>query len=262
MSHTTFRESLYSRAALIALLIAITANALANILPFNGMTTGAISDLYPLYLTPLGYVFSIWSVIYFGLLAFSAYSLEEKGKHMHPGIQILFLASSIANGAWIIAWHAHALMLSVVFMLILLFALIRINESLHMQRVEHIKEYWFVHAPFHIYLAWICVATILNVGALLLDAQWNGFGFSAEFWSLVMLGVAAGATTAAVHAYRSIPFALVIIWAMVGIAAKTSIPSLVALAAICVALWHAILIFWLTQRYTAAELFHLKKSTR
>lgn len=42
----------------------IAVNALANILPFNGMNTGEISNLYNVLFTPAGYVFSIWGVIY------------------------------------------------------------------------------------------------------------------------------------------------------------------------------------------------------
>ena len=47
----------------IATLATIAINALANIVPFNNQTTGEISDRYPVYFVPAGYVFSIWSLI-------------------------------------------------------------------------------------------------------------------------------------------------------------------------------------------------------
>lgn len=50
--------------------LVITVNALANILPINGMNTGQISSLYPSLFTPAGITFSIWSVIYLLLLGF------------------------------------------------------------------------------------------------------------------------------------------------------------------------------------------------
>ena len=50
----------------------IVVNALANALPINGMNTGEISDLYPSLFTPSGITFSIWSVIYAGLIALVA----------------------------------------------------------------------------------------------------------------------------------------------------------------------------------------------
>jgi len=38
----------------------ITANGLANALPFNGLTTGEVSNRFGALFVPAGYVFSIW----------------------------------------------------------------------------------------------------------------------------------------------------------------------------------------------------------
>jgi len=48
----------------VSLLAVILINALANILPINGQTTGEISNRLPVLFTPAGYVFSIWGLIY------------------------------------------------------------------------------------------------------------------------------------------------------------------------------------------------------
>ena len=53
-----------------ALMLTLTINALANILPINGMNTGELSALYPSLFTPAGFTFSIWSVIYLLLIGF------------------------------------------------------------------------------------------------------------------------------------------------------------------------------------------------
>lgn len=42
-----------------AYLLMITVNALANALPINGITSGAVSDRFPTFVTPAGYVFAI-----------------------------------------------------------------------------------------------------------------------------------------------------------------------------------------------------------
>ena len=57
----------------IATLGTIAINALANILPLNGLDTGEISDRFEIFFVPAGYVFSIWGVIYLGLLAYTIY---------------------------------------------------------------------------------------------------------------------------------------------------------------------------------------------
>ncbi len=41
------------------LVLVLVVNALANILPINGLTTGEVSD-YPILFVPEAYVFSIW----------------------------------------------------------------------------------------------------------------------------------------------------------------------------------------------------------
>ena len=55
----------------VAVVATIVVNGLANALPINGLQTGAISDSFPVYFTPAGYVFAIWGVIYLGLLAYA-----------------------------------------------------------------------------------------------------------------------------------------------------------------------------------------------
>ena len=42
-------------------------------LPINGITTGEISDSFPVLFTPAGYVFAIWGVIYILLIGFTVY---------------------------------------------------------------------------------------------------------------------------------------------------------------------------------------------
>ena len=53
---------------ILATLGMITVNALANILPFNGVTTAEVSNRLNNYFVPAGYVFSIWGIIYIALL--------------------------------------------------------------------------------------------------------------------------------------------------------------------------------------------------
>ncbi len=50
----------------------IAVNRLANALPINGQTTGEVSDRFSVYFV-LGYVFSIWGLIYLGLIAYAIY---------------------------------------------------------------------------------------------------------------------------------------------------------------------------------------------
>ena len=58
----------------IALVSTIVINYLSNTGAFNGKTIADFSDKYHNYFTPAGYAFSIWGLIYLGLLAFVIYT--------------------------------------------------------------------------------------------------------------------------------------------------------------------------------------------
>jgi len=75
-------------------------------------------------------------------------------------------------------------------------------------------------ASFGIYLGWICIATIANVTALLVNYGWNGFNVSQEIWTILM--IFAGALIASLTMVRlGNPFiGLAVVWAFIGIAIK------------------------------------------
>lgn len=51
----------------------LAVNALANLLPIGGKTTGEISEQYANLFTPAGYTFAIWGLIYLLLGIFVVY---------------------------------------------------------------------------------------------------------------------------------------------------------------------------------------------
>ena len=153
-------------AVVIAVIAMITVNILANALPINGQATGEISDRFDVYFVPAGYVFSIWGLIYLGLLGYAIYQALP-AQAQNPDLQsigYLFVLSSIANIAWIFFWHYNLFTLSVVAMLALLILLILIYLRLDIGRAQVAPAMkWLVHLPFSIYLGWITVATIANI---------------------------------------------------------------------------------------------------
>ncbi len=55
-------------------LVMITINALANVLPINGMLTGQVSDALPNLFVPAPITFSIWGLSYLLLFGFVLYN--------------------------------------------------------------------------------------------------------------------------------------------------------------------------------------------
>jgi hypothetical protein len=90
------------------------------------------------------------------------------------------------------------------------------------------KEQYLVHLPFSVYLGWITVATIANVTILLVNANWNRFGISEQFWAAAVIVVAIGITLSVLLRRQDIYSCLVVDWALVGILIKrlgSSVPA-------------------------------------
>ena len=243
---------------IIAFAAVVIINGLADFLPINGQTTGAIAGQYPNLFTPAAVTFSIWAVIYSLLLLFSIYQgstlfetekrkLDKKEKVVDK-IGMLFILSCALNIAWIFAWHFNALWLSVLVMLGLLITLSKIFVRIHNAALYNGKSKWFVYVPFSVYLGWISIATIANITTWLVGIQWDAFGIDPSIWTSIMiiLGTALGAIM--LLKKNNMYFSLVIIWALAGILLKQhklfsniSIISVTAMSGIALLL---ILIVW------------------
>jgi hypothetical protein len=218
----------------LAVVATIAINGLANALPINGLQTGEISDSFPVYFTPAGYVFAIWGLIYLGLLAYAVYQAlpAQRQNPRLRSIRTLFLVGSLANIAWILLWHYQLFPLTLIAMLVLLGTLIGIYLRLRIGRSSPpLIERLAVDLPFSIYLGWITVATIANVTALLSYWGWNGFGVSEEAWLVTTLAVALVVATLMAVTRRDAAFLLVLAWAFAGIGVKHATVAPVATAA-------------------------------
>lgn len=210
----------------ITFLCMIIVNALANILPINGQGTGQVSDSYPNLFAPAGFTFAIWGLIYLLLAYYALYQhgffQGDKNKVNIVLLQkmgLIFSISSIANAAWIFAWHYHLIPLSMLLMIVILICLILINQMIVRERLTK-RERFFVEFPFSVYFGWITVATIANAVTLLVSLGWNGFGMTEQTWAVIIIltGMVIGLITMLRN--KDIAYGFVLIWAYAGILIK------------------------------------------
>jgi benzodiazapine receptor len=209
----------------------LVVNALANIIPFNGKNTGAISDQFHVYFVPAGYVFAIWGLIYVGLIAFGVYQAlpSQRDNPRLRSVDGFFVLASLANMLWLLLWHYEQFVATLAVMLVLLASLIGIYLRLGTGRTQvSTAETWLVRLPFSIYLGWITVATIANVTEVLDYLKWNGFGVAPETWMLIVLGAVYVIATLMNLTRRDVAYTLVILWALIGIVVKQADVALVA----------------------------------
>ncbi len=192
----------------------IVMNYLANALPLNGKTTGQLSDAWPNLFVPAGVTFSIWGVIYILLLIFCVLQFTTSYQVAVGRIGWLFGLTCLFNGLWIVAWHYERLPLSLILMAGLLVCLIWINIF-----IRDLPD-GFIKAGFGVYLGWICIATIANVTALLVNYGWSGIGLSEQMWAMIM--IVTGALIVSLTIWRmSNPYiGLAVVWAFAGIMIK------------------------------------------
>jgi translocator protein len=205
--------------SLIATILVVTVNALANALPINGQTTGEVSNKLEVLFTPAGYVFGIWGLIYFLLFiwSFMQFPASRRNLPIYRKAVPLYVLSSVLNISWILLWHYEYFLFTMLVMLGLLLTLIALYRTI---KHEH-PSFWEI-APFSVYLGWISVATIANISYYLKYIGWDGFGLSDETWTFLMLLVAAILAVAFFRKNEDPIYPLVFIWAFIGIGVKNA----------------------------------------
>jgi hypothetical protein len=212
----------------------LTINGLANAVPFNGLTTGDVSEQFDRLFVPAAYVFAIWGVIYAAIVGFTVYQAlpSQRKNPLLRRIGYLYALTCVANSAWLFLWHYEQFVWSLVAMGALLLLLIAIYLRIGTGRTGvGPAETWLVRVPFSIYLGWITVATIANATVVLEAVDWNGWGLAPEVWAILML-VVAGLIASTVSITRGdVAYILVILWAYVGIVIRQSDTPSVAITA-------------------------------
>lgn len=190
-------------ANIIALLATLIINYLSNTGIFNESTMSSVSSKYENLFTPAGYAFSIWGLIYLGLIGFIVYQSkvlfknepiedEEVYEEEETVYQIgwLFAASCAVNCLWVLTWLYDYTGISVLLMIVLLYFLSRIIINTGMElKDSSFKKIALVWWPFSIYTGWITVALIANIAAYLTKLGWEGFT-SEITWTIIMICVA------------------------------------------------------------------------
>lgn len=208
----------------VALVFTIVINYLSNTGVFNGETMATISAKYQNLFTPAGYAFSIWGLIYIGLLGFVIYygpftKASETKEKIVQNIGWWFVVSCVGNSLWVVAWLYEYTLLTIPIMVIVFISLLKIILNTQPQIVSSdFRTKLFLRLPFYIYSGWISVALIADIAAYLKKIEWAGFGISETSWAIMMFAIATG-----VHLFmiwkRNMPaFAMVALWAFIAIA--------------------------------------------
>lgn len=196
----------------------------------GGINTGEVSAKYPVVITPPGYAFAVWSVIYMGMIAFTLYqALPSRAETFRP-VRMLYLVSCVLNALWLYLWALELMALCLITIVGLLVSLALIN--LRLPSAAGAGVYWLSKAPFGIYFGWVTAATILNA-SIALKAAGVDLGADGNVAAGAALMVVAGAIGLFVRfSTKNYFYPIGIGWAMLTIALGRSGTKPVALAAV------------------------------
>ena len=145
-------------------------------------------------LAPAVRAFSIWSVIYAGLIAYVVWQWlpSQTASPRARRIGWLAAASMVLNGVWLLVTQVGQLWLSVVVIVALAVVLGLLMQRLGRPRNAGTVEKLVVDGTFGLYLGWVSVATAANITATLVASGVNPPLEIAELWAVGVLAVAAG----------------------------------------------------------------------
>lgn len=137
--------------------------------------------------------FRIWSVIYTGMLAYAIWQALPAQRHDERQRRIGWwvAASLILNAVWIFVVQANLLFLSLPVIVALLAVLCGIFVTLRRTKPKNRVEVVVADGAIGLYLGWVIIATAANATAILVATGFEGFGLAPEFWSSLVLAVAA-----------------------------------------------------------------------
>jgi hypothetical protein len=219
-SRDLLRQSVVLLSAFLALIGSYIGSGAAGGNAIQTASGGALaSDATPI--APGGPAFSIWSVIYAGLVLYAIWQFlpRQKADPRQRRLGYPIAASMLLNAAWILSVQFDLLSLSVPVIVLLLGVLAWIFVILLRTRPRTLLETVLLDGTMGLYLGWVCVATAANISAVLVDAGFHGFGLAADAWGVIVIAVAGlvGVLLAVVGRGRLTP-ALALCWGLAWVA--------------------------------------------
>ncbi|MBD2768752.1 tryptophan-rich sensory protein [Hymenobacter sp. BT664] len=193
-------------------------NAYSNIHPFHGQTMAQVSAKYPTLVTPAGYAFSIWGIIFLALAVYAVWQLlpAQHKLSLPDAIAKPLTVANLACAAWIVLF-AYELIMPSVWVMLLILGSLAITYGEARRQVFTGAAPSLASVPFSLFLGWISVATAVNITIGIRLLSWE---VAEDLSTKLTLGVLVIIVLLALlisRIFRDMVFPLVVAWALVGI---------------------------------------------
>jgi hypothetical protein len=206
---------------------------------------GGALDTDGSYLAPAGPAFSIWSVIYLGLIAYAIWQAlpHQRGSERQRAMGWPIAVTMVLNGLWLVAARFGSLFLTVVVIVLLLAALGWAFRTAVVTRDPRgsVVDSVLIDGVTGLHLGWVTLATVANISAWLTTIAPPSWEDAASAIGVVVLAVVAviGLAIAWRSGWRVAP-ALALAWGLSWLAVErltgTPLSTPIAITAVIVAL--------------------------
>lgn len=147
------------------------------------------------YLAPAGPAFSIWSVIYLGLIGYAIWQAlpSQRASSRQRAIGWWVAITIVLNGLWLVAAQFLPIVWTVIVIVLLLIALcitFRISIATRVPRGGFIDAL-LIDGVTGLHLGWVTLATVANISAWLTSFVPESWADAATVWGVAVLVVVA-----------------------------------------------------------------------
>ena len=215
-----------------------------------------------LLITPSGYTFSIWSLVYLLTIAYAVAVIVKRStgtvaaRRLLGDLALLYLGASL----WIIASAFEWSWITAVILLVMVVLAVDTAHVAAVRTPDVEAPRWLTRlarATTGLYAGWVTAAGGLNVcTALVADGDFDGMEIGWQVWALALVALVAVGFSALIGG--SIAYAAALVWALVGVVAavRDTSGALVAtavVAAVAIVVVNAVLLLRRRRSLTPAE---------
>lgn len=217
---TAYIYNIFQRLAFLgAVIVLIVMSFLSAAIPFGGQTVAEVHSKYETLITPAGYAFIIWGVIYIFMGVFAVFQFNKgKNTRFFRLVYPYFLINAISNILWLIAFQHELLGLSTLFILITMATLVFIFQKFYrLKKALGTTHRYFFQVPFSLYFGWVTITTVVNIAASI-----NAFnialpGNASEVVSVIVLIALALLGLYILISKKDYVYAMAMVWGFVAI---------------------------------------------
>lgn len=211
--------------AMILFGITLVVNYLSSAGILFSYTQQEVSDMYTNVLAPAGFTFSIWGVIYVGViltliipfLGSTSPALQELYLKKLAPLQIAWM---ILNIVWNIAWTSDQILIAMVAIIVYTLVLLRMVQVLDQNKTLAYEKPVMLLWPIGLHAGWLTFASFTNIMTLLVKSGFNGVGSSGVTITIILMILAVILVLMIYKRFDNAAITVPALWALFGIIMK------------------------------------------